>query len=295
MLTQKQKEALRRQGSCTWHDHWFVSIFAGEPHLKQGVLSYYDGRLVTMCGFPLRGEPAIEASIIRELAAEWASNAEVQSICYVGPQTMRLTRLRRFGFRKVAQQPPIGISSELFLNCNGAPGSVFKKRVYRRSCSLGFKSQVRTGGTVSAEHFKLIEQFYRQREVSTYLAEIAFALPVLLRSRRVSLVEARKNGVLCGFIALHKPFSDVAVGLFMARQEDMPGVCDFLYSAMLDESRELGATSVNVGPSPTVGHYNFKKKWGGEPVIAPYYYVQWARGALAQRTHTSWGPRMIRL
>lgn len=295
MLTHKKKEQLRLRGSSTLHDHWFISIFAGEPHLEDGVLSYYDGRLVTLCGFPLRNDPPIGSAVVRRLAEHWVADAGVQSICYVGPNFVNLTGLRKFGLRCVAQQPAFPIASELFIDCNGNPDSVFKKRIYRRSRSLEFKSRIRTAGNVSAEHFQLIELFYRERELTPYLAEISFALPVLLRSRRVHLIEARKEGKLCGFIALHKPFLDIAVGLFMACRQDMPGVCDFLYSAMLEESQRLGATSVNVGPSPSVGHFNFKKKWGAVPVVPPYYYMQWARGSLARRFHTSWGPRMVRL
>lgn len=295
MLSRKVCNRIRQYGSCTLHDHWFTSIIAGEPYFQDGVLSYYDGRAVTVCGFPLRGEPPIDGAVVRRLAEHWAGDPAVQSISYAGPDSVRLSRLGQFGFRCVASQPAIAIASELFIDCNGGADSIFKKRIYRRSRALEFKSSIRTGGTVSAEHFQLIELFYQKREVTEYLAEIAFTLPVLLRSRRVHLIEARKEGKLGGFIALHKPFLDVAIGLFMACREDMPRVCDFLYGVMLDQCQRLGATSVNVGASPSVGHFNFKKKWGGEPLVPPYYFAQWARGMLARRFHTSWGPRMVRL
>lgn len=296
MLSRSICDQIKQCGLSTLHDYWFTSLFAGEPRFQDGVLSYYDGRLVTLCGFPLRGNPPIDGPLVRRLVEKWiGEDPAVQAVCYVGPNRVDLSRLRKFSFRCVSEQPAIPIASELFIDCNGQPDSVLKKRIYRRSRSLSFERRVRSAGSVSAEHFQLIEFFYRKRQVTTYLAEIAFAIPVLLRSRRVHLIEARKDGKLCGFIALHKPFLDISVGLFMACRPDIPGVCDFLYSAMLDESKRLGATSVNVGPSPSLGHFNFKKKWGGEPVVPPYYFVQWARGLLAQRFHTSWGPRMVRL
>ncbi len=148
---------------------------------------------------------------------------------------------------------------------------------------------------ISAEHFNLIEMFYAERRLTAYLAESLFVLPAVLRSARVRLIEARRAGRLSGFAAIHKPFCDTAIGLFMMCSGNVSGVSDFLYSVMLEQARALGANWLNVGPSPSLGHFNFKVKWSGEAKVAPYYFVQWARGPLGRRFHTSWGPRILHL
>lgn len=295
MLTRKEIRHINRFGVSTLHNYWVMSLYAGEPFFKNSVLAYYDGRLVTICGFPLRGAPPIYDDVIRRLALSWVLERNVESILYVGPRPLNLNCLGDYKFRRITLQRRRIISSELFIECNDNSGSVFERRVYSRSQSMGFECKIKAGGIISAEHMTLIEQFYRKRGITGYLAAISFALPALLQSRRVWIIEARKDGFLRGFLALHKAFTDIAIGLFLAHDNQTPGVSDFLYSKMLDHSRRLEAKSVNVGSSPSRGHYDFKRKWGGKVGVPPYYLVRWARGLLARRCYSAWGPRLIKL
>jgi len=295
MLTRKQISLLDEKGISTLHDFRILSLTAGEPYLEDGVLSYFDGRLVTACGFPLRGAALIEETSLRDLSKYWIKERSAEGIIHIGPQSLDLRCLRAFSLRRVEKFRGQNFSAELMIKCNGNSDEVFKHRFYRRSCSRGFKSTVKTGGILSAEHLKLIETFYSRREITCYLAEMAFAIPAVLRSRRVSLIEARQNGRLCGFLALHESFKDMLVALFLYHDHQTPGVSDFLYGEMLRYASRLGAASVNVGPSPTRGHYNFKLKWGGESAVPPYYLLGWMRGRLRLRWHKAWGPRLVRL
>lgn len=259
------------------------------------MLAYYDGRVVTLCGFPLRNGPRVDDPTYCERAVEWVRNRGAESIIFLGPCRVNFRALSKEGLRRVAEERPQRTSGELFIDCTTNPDSVFSRRVYRRARALDFDLNLRKGGFVSGEHFGLVEMFFRKRELTAYLAEIAFVLPAVLRSRRIQLIEARRNGRLCGFAAMHKPFDDIAVGLFMISDSRIAGVCDFLYGVMLEQANREGASSLNVGPSPSIGHFNFKMKWGARPAVPPYYFVQWSRGRLAQRIHTSWGPRLVRL
>jgi len=295
MLTRKQISLIDEKGISTLHDFRVVSLISGEPYLEDGVLSYYDGRLVMLCGFPLRGEPLIEKTRLRELSKRWITKRSAEGIIYIGPQSLDLRCLRASRLRCVERFKGEYFSTELVIDCNGRSDELFKRRLYRRSRSRGFEATIKTGGILSAEHLRLIETFYGLREITCYLAEMAFALPALLRSRRFSLIEARKDGRLCGFLALHESFKDVRVAFFLYHDHQTPGVSDFLYSEMLSLARRVGIASINIGPSPTLGHYNFKLKWGGTPAVPPYYFTQWMRGPLSLRCHTAWGPRIVRL
>jgi len=295
MLTRSEVRRIERHGISTFHDYWFNSLFAGEPYLEDGLLAYYDGRVVTLCGFPLRDVPTIKPSIYNRLAQKWVKERKAESIIFIGPKPVSLQALANEGLRLVAQEKRHRFAAELFIDCSGNPGSIFKRRVFRRAKIRDFQLTVRRGGMMSSEYFRLVELFYRQRELTGYLAEMAFALPAMLRSHKVHLIEARRNDRLCGFVAVHKPFVDICVGLFLATDNGINGVCDFLYAAMLDQAKHMGASFVNVGPSPSAGHYDFKLKWGGQPRVPPYYFVQWSRGKIARRFHTSWGPRLIRV
>ncbi len=294
MLTSQQSLRIRIKGISTLHDYWFNSLYAGEPYLERDMLVYYDGRVVTLCGFPLR-EESFDGEVCRSVVRDWAINRRAEAIIFMGPRRVSLNLLRKEGFRCIAEGRPRRITQELFIDCSRSAGSAFSSRVYRRSQARDFDLSLRQGGIVSAQHFRLLELFYRERELSEELAEVAFALPAVLRSRRIRLIEARRNNELCGFAALHKPFAQTAVGLLMIGDSSVRGVSDFLLGAMLDQASLLGACNLNVGSSPSLGHFNFKLKWGGQPQVPACYYAQWARGNMARRYHLSWGPRLTRL
>jgi hypothetical protein len=295
MLTRKQIRLIDAKGIATLHDFRVISLSAGEPFIENGVLTYYDGRLVTLCGFPFRGDPPIADGRLRELSKYWITERSAEGIIYVGPQPLDLRCLRALNFRCIEKFKGCNYSSELVIDCHDDSNEVFKSRLYKRARSRGFEATIKTGGILSAEHLKLIEAFYALREITCYLAETAFAIPALLRSKRVTLIEARKDGRLSGFLALHESFEDMLVALFLYHDHRTPGVSDFLYSEMLDHARRSGVAGINVGPSPTRGHYNFKLKWGARPLIPPYYLREWLRGRLCLRWHRGWGPRLVRL
>lgn len=294
MLTRRDAERVRQRGFATLHDFWATSLVSGEPFLEDGLVSYFDGREATVCAFALRGEPTPTDETLRGAALKWAAERGAESLVIIGPRPFDSRRLGREGFRRVIKYHRGPMSSDLFIRCAGQDGAA-RLRAYKRAGLSGFEARTRAGGIATAEHLALIERFYRQRQLSTYLAEYAFAVPAILRARRVRLVEAWRDGRLRGFVALHMPFADACVGLLLAHDDETEGVSDFLYARMLDCARRLGAHYVNVGPSPTVGHYEFKRKWGGEAFAPPYHLVQWARGHLARRQHSAWGPRLVRL
>jgi hypothetical protein len=295
MLSRQEIKAIWRSGITTHHDFWTMSLSLGEPFFEGGCLTYFDGRQVTLCAFPLRNTLPITGSAIRGLARSWARVAGVEAICLVGPRRLSLRCLEQHGFHRTKEQPRRAIGCELLIECTGNPGTIMTRRTYHRSICAAFESKQRRGGPIRAEHLELIELFYGVRELSGYLAELAFALPALLRSSRVHIIEARRDCRLLGFLAWHMPFFDVAMALFLAHDHRTPGVSDFLYGQLLTNARAIGARSVNVGPSPTRGHFVFKTKWGGRSVVPPYYFTEWAKGKLARRVHTGWGPRIVRL
>ncbi|HEX5707328.1 MAG TPA: hypothetical protein VFX96_08530 [Pyrinomonadaceae bacterium] len=295
MLTRRDAERITLRGFTTHHDFWATSLMSGEPFFEENLLAYFDGRAVTVCAFPLRGDAPPAQETLRRVALLWATERGAESLVFIGPERFDLHFLKREGFRRVLEDHRGPMSSELLIDCTSATDSALGLRAYKRARSSGFKVRLRAGGIATAEYLALIEQFYRLRQLSTYLAEHAFVIPAILRARRVRFVEAWRGERLCGFVALHRAFADICVGLLLAHDHHTEGVSDFLYSQMLDCARRLGAHYVNVGPSPTSGHYDFKRKWGGRPFAPPYHLVQWARGHIARRYHVAWGPRLVRL
>jgi hypothetical protein len=295
MLTSQQARRINRYGLCTLHDYWYTSLACGEPFWEGDTLAYYDGRIATICGFALRDQPDVSDDVLRRLILRWVVDRRAEGIALLGPRPVDLGWLREYGFRLATEDDRNAKSCELFIESTGRPGTIVDRRIYKRSRKVEFEVKIRSGGIISADHMRLIELFYSLRDLTGYLVEVAFSLPALLRSRRVHLIEAWKKNQLYGFLAYHKPFSDMGVGIFLAHDHKTPGICDFLYGEMLDHARRLGVSGINVGPSPSIGHYNFKRKWGGRPIVPPYYYAQWSRGQLSRRSYKIWGARILRL
>ena len=295
MLTPKDKKQIYQCGVSTYHDYWFMSLFFGEPFFEKGITTYYDGRIVTVCGFPLNGDSEIKNAEFRHIAKRWVIERKIDGLLFIGPRPVDFSFLKNYGFRRTELQSRCNINSELSIDCTNNPESVLNKRIYRRTQLIEFESKVKSGGIVSAENIRLIEQFYQKEEISGYLAVLAYSIPCILKSQRVWLIEARKDKQLCGLLALHKPFADIAMALFMVHDHCTVGVSDFLYCKMLDQAKRVKANKVNIGTSHSEGAYNFKIKWGGRPEVSPLYFVKWMRGHLARHLYTSWGLRLIKL
>lgn len=295
MLTEAQINWISDHGISTLQDHWLTSLSSGEPFLEKGVLSYFDGRFVTVCGCRFRDSAPMADDDLHAVIRKWADERGVQAIAFLGPQPAEFRYLKDYGFRQTYREDANELSSELFLDCSDRAGSVFDRPIYRRSRKLRFDATLRRGGMISEEYLSLIELFYFARNITGYLADKAFTLPAVLLADRVWFVEARQGGKLCGFVGFHKPFRDIATAFFITHDHWTPGVCDFLYAKMAEQARAIGADRINIGTCPSDGHYQFKRKWGGKPDVPAYNYAEWARGRLATRRYKTWGPRIVKL
>jgi len=294
-LTLQDKSIIGRFGFSTFHDYKWMSLYAGEPFLENGVISYYDGRLVRIYGFPLNKKLGIGNDFLFDLVKYWATEEKAEAILFMGSNPLNFNYLFDIGFWRTALKPRRAISSELSINCSCDCNTFLNNRFNKRIRSMALESNVTTGGLASAEYLKLIEEFYQLRDLTIYLADIAFAIPAILQFKEVRIIEARKEGGICGLLALHKPFKDIAVALFLVHDNRTKGVSDFLMGKMIEVARSLGARKINVGSSKSIGQYNFKRKWGGKVLVPPYYMVMWARGVLADSFYPTWGPRLLEL
>jgi hypothetical protein len=287
MLSDGQRDLIRRRGVATLHDYGIISPLSGEAFLQDGVLAYYDGRMLLVCAQPFRSAEAAPAAAARALIDQFVEQRGVDSILYIGPQPLRLAELRRHGFFDDGVQKRRPRSAELFLPVADAG------RVYRRATRNGFVARHRTGGMIDANHLVLAEKFYSGLELSEYLAELAASLPLTMTSPDIAIIEAWEHGRLRGFVTVHEPFESLSVALFIAHDRATPGVCDFLYAQLLDHARAKQSEFVNVGPSPTEGHYRFKRKWRGIPLVPPYYAATWRRRGTRCARHRTWLLRIL--
>jgi hypothetical protein len=294
MLSAEDQEQIRERGLATLHDFRIVSPTSGEPFYEGGLLCYYDGRILLVCGQPLRDDPIPTPVFVRETIRRWIAGRQVDSVIYIGPEPIDLRFLRQEGFTRTEVGARRTCSAELFLPVDDAPAGVRLSRVYRRANRNGFRARVRPGNLIQVDHLDLVERFYRRRDLSKYLLETALGLPVALMSQATTIIEAVEEDRIRGFVTVHKPFNDVTVALFLAHDETT-GVSDFLYAQLVEHARAVGASYVNVGPSPSIGHFHFKRKWRGIPLVPPYYDCTWLRWHARGAAQRCWLQRILRM
>jgi len=293
MLTESQRYAIQRCGVATLHDYRTVSPMSGEAFLEDGILFYYDGRMLLVCAQPLRDARSLRAARTRELVLRFVDRHAVDSVLYVGGEPLSLRELRSRNFFDDGVQRRRARAAELFLPIREAYRSPRLSRLYRRATRNGFAARCRAGGMVDASLLTLAETFYAGLPLSEYLAELAVTLSLTLMLPEVTIIEAWDRGAVRGFVTVHEPFDGVSVALFMAHDRVTRGVSDFLYSQLIDHARARNSEFVNVGPSASEGHYRFKRKWRGVPLVPPYYAATWRRRGARCTRHRTWLLRIL--
>ncbi|GJH18466.1 hypothetical protein CBA19CS22_18010 [Caballeronia novacaledonica] len=293
MLDAIDQKCVFERGTSTMHNAAFHSLYLGEPMLDNGILSYFDGRVVTICGFSVTGNfPDLRKKIIDQVKS-WVTGRSVDGVFYIGPEPVSLRILESHGFRRTEVVRRSPLAWEMCLGDAQGLGTIVERRIYRRAASLPFECVFRKDGSFLAQHFSLIELFYRQRETAGYLAATSVAWISAFRLPDVVLVEAWDGTELLGFVALHKSFRDLAVGLFLATN-GRSGVADFLYAKMIEFCLNNGVHAINLDASTSPGQMRFKQKWGAKPLVPPAYCAQWVKGTLSRRNDISWAARLRR-
>lgn len=293
LLTAAQSRRIWELGTSFHHDARIMSLVHGEPHLELDLLRFYDGRVLTISGYPLTDEAGRLQERVKSLAQASVSHAPVELISVWSAERVNLSCLRSQGFRLAQLCRPRAIGGELMLDCRRA----VRTRAWHRSPGVARRQHLSVKTLdrleLTASHIKLIENFYCGREVTPYLFNSLFSWPGMLAIERIRWIEAYQHNLLCGLAAIHDAFASVSLGLVLIRDPRVQGVADVLMHRVVASMLETGRHLLNLGSSPSEGHWAFKKKWGAQSWTPPYYYLAWARGELGMIEYSSWPARLI--
>ena len=294
MLTPSARDLVRAQGYSGHHETRLCSIVEGEPFLQEGLLYYFDGRMLLLCGYPLDRREQNLAERVRDVARDCLRRHPAEVLWYCGPVRASLSCVCPSRFRPVGTARPLVTDSELVLDCTLAPRSRRLRQWLRSARPLAFSLARRRWPdfALQAAHYALIDHFFSSREMTAYLYDLAFKVPVMASLNAVEWFEAWQGERLTGVAAVIDAFTDMDVAVLLAVNAAVPGVSDFLYAAMRDSARERGKRFLNLGPSSSEGHYLFKRKWGAAPVADPCWWQGWGAGELARRDYPSWPARL---
>ena len=292
MLNEVENRFVRDRGFSINHDTELLAVSLGEPFLQDGILSFYDGRILSVAAFPFTQGGIICPEQLRDSVAGFLLSRPAEIVALWSPNKVDLQFLRRKGFSPSVRYHGAHIKAELVLDCNRAILEQ-KRRHLRPAVREQMRLRITRQPPVQVGHIRLIEAFFRERTMTPYLFEQFICLHVLRVSRDVRWLQAFCGEQLCGLAAVREPFATTDLALFLARDKNVKGVGDFLMYHMIATSIDGGKQFLNMGPSPTEGHYRFKLKWGAAAAVPPYRYIEWSRGTLRRRTYTNWNARAL--
>lgn len=295
MLTIAQRDRIRQDGYCSYHDVELWAHTEGEPFLVDDLVYYFDGRRLFLCGYSLTRSEKNIIEHVKALARHCYRLLPVESLIYCGPRDISFRQVCPHRHRLIAKMRAEAIGAELLVDCEGPLASSRSIRSTRLLDRLGMEVRAIRGGACSLEarHRSLIEQFFANREITPYLLDMAFLLPVMMWLEKVVWLEALIRGELCGLAVISDAFVTADLAVFMATDPARTHVSDCLYAAVLDSARKRGKRYVNLGSSPNAGIFRYKQRWGGEPTVSPYWLCEWSHGDLARASYTSWPSRLV--
>ncbi|MBI3666321.1 MAG: hypothetical protein HY236_08875 [Acidobacteria bacterium] len=294
MLGPADLELIRECGYCTLHEPRTVSMCQGEPFLRDGILRFFDGRKLLVCGYSLEPASGGMSRSVEALVRHCLASDPVEVLAYCGPEEVALRRLCPSKFRRIFFEPATPAHAEMVLDCHEEPKSSRLRQWLRSAQNAAFQVREVPLSTfpLGVAHLRLIERFFSSRESTPVLLDMAFLLGPLAFMPHVRWFEAYREGALCGLAAVVDAFRDMDLALFLATDPAAAGASDSLYAAMRDSTRSRRKRYLNLGPSPSAGHYSFKEKWGAKPLVPSYYYCEWGAGELALGDYNSWPSRL---
>ena len=270
-----------------------MSLALGEPFIKDGLLHFYDGRVLTISAYPFAEQHSSLCSRVRQLTETWCRRARIDLVTIWSPERVSLSFLASSGFKRTTFFPPKKMGAEMIVDCTDKQLAIKHTQRVRTLTKCCLNVNAVTQPKIQASHMTLIEGFFSSIEMTAYVFDLVTSLHGLRSLGRIRWLEAFHEQKLCGLAAVHDAFDSTDLAIFLARDRDIPGVSDFLAHHIIDSSRNLGKRYVNLGPSPSKGIYRFKQKWGGQPKVPPYFYAEWGRGPLGRRNYSSWAARII--
>src|SRR4051812_25683455 len=115
MLKRKDASTIRSLGLATLHDYWLTSLSAGEPFYEEGALAYFDGRMVTLSGFPLRDSAPPSNATLIGLMERWVGERKAEAVLFIGPHPIKRILNRGIGLRLIYEGHRPIISAELLV------------------------------------------------------------------------------------------------------------------------------------------------------------------------------------
>jgi hypothetical protein len=287
MLSDEESNFIKNDLYSSDHDYYFWSHLLGEPFLYDDILYYFDGKTLSIIGFPFDKEFSI--GIVTRKIAEgikwWSNKAELFYICYLGPSNIKLGNILGKTFYRYYFQEPSRYNVDVFLNLRHP--QLLKTRNAKESISKvkrhGYATKIRHREFLTYQHINLLRQLILDHPMFMDDLSALITSVSLVNNKFTTFFELEIDGNLVGFIMAHefyehKPFMQAA-----CFDHTVKGSSDALYSTVIKYYIDKGASWLGLGYSGDEGLYNYKTKWGGYYCSQPIYQLAWKKKGIRER------------
>jgi hypothetical protein len=268
MLAERDINRIRSEFQLFDHNWRFYSSFLGEPFLVGDLLTYFDGAILYVCGFPLGDclRTISQAEIERVLREREFRGVSMVDIWGRLPDSLDLVRpfdgepMQRVQFEEYA--PNI---CDLAIPITSFSFDTHPKARLRRNSgrNRNIEVTVTKRDRLTFEHMHLISGWFAQHDVSMPHASMALSTAAYVGDPDVSVFEAYLEGTLRGFAVVAFAAEAHAI-VVQGFYDNIRGgrVADAVMSKMIEESTARGVLWLHLGYSMTEGLRQFKRDWG---------------------------------
>lgn len=239
------------------HNFNFYGTALGEPFLEDGVIVYFDLKVLCVPFFPFGGNDKHIGTRIKQIV----SNHRAEVVMYWGCKNLSAVRLN--GFKLVATEDfdnPYNVDAYIDLTTPVVLGKDVQREL-RKAASNKISVVVNHLPTFGKEHKRLIDEFLRTHKVDFFNRHLIASLKALLPRKTTKVIEARTKNRLVGFSVLDTFITPMPVYLFGFYDRRFYGVSSLIYLKMIEHAKELEAIKLNLGYTIHKTLYDYKKRW----------------------------------
>lgn len=276
MLSRQDKRGISHNAYIVDHCYQLMSLVLGEPYLKNGILHYWDGEILTINGYPLNGVNENTEKSIEQVMISWLSTSYINAIAYFGPLKLNINDLISIGFTEKNYIEPDPFVVDMAIDLSQKPTKL-ARRDSRRASERGIFVKVSKLDTLSHEHIQIIREFMRNHEVDSLNRALIANLNAYLRDPKTYVFEARQGDTILGFATLSLNFYNRPMLTLAFYRSRGSLASDAIMNYVCEFCKERGYKMLGIGFSEGEGTYNFKRKWGAVETSSPFNSVMYVR------------------
>lgn len=268
MLSQYEIEYVAKYAYMSDHCFDLMALVLGEPFIYQGIIYYYDGKILTINGYDLEKNFAVEERVTRIIKG-FEDTETLDAIAYFGPKVLNLTHIVGKQYIEEDSSFPEDFVVDMELDF----GSPFSKKINRdlkAAKNRGIHVYIKEIDFLSYHHIKILDEFSLNKQLDSLTRAIIAQLNAYVKAPNIYILEAWKENELIGFASLSLNFEKAFYTMAFFKK-GINYASDAIIEKAIEFSRNKGFQKLNLGFSLNEGTYKYKKKWGAIKTCDPYY------------------------